>query len=364
MAPLAAALARNGCKVTYVAEKVMSDDRAKQGWSCPELGRAHLELAPRAEDVELLVRLAPVDAVHICQGIRANGLVRTAQRSLTERRLRYWVVMETVDNSGWRGFLKRLEYTRLILQRRKGVEGILAIGKDTNKWVVDRGMPQQKVFPFAYFLPDEIPQREWFSECQTGRFQLIFVGQFIELKRLDLLITSLARLGRSDVELTVVGSGCLEEELRSAAEAALPGRVRWLGRISSDKVQQVIAGADCLVLPSKHDGWGAVVSEALMVGTPVICSDACGAAEVVRASRTGGIFRSGNRLQLSQLLEAIIDTGRQSRQARAGLAAWAKSLGAGVGASYFLGLLDHSRNGGTRPIPPWEATSLYAPLDE
>ena len=30
-----------------------------------------------------------------------------------------------------------------------------------------------------------------------------------------------------------------------------------------------------MVLPSYFDGWGAVVSESLMVGTPVICSDQC-----------------------------------------------------------------------------------------
>lgn len=55
-----------------------------------------------------------------------------------------------------------------------------------------------------------------------------------------------------------------------------------------DAARACMARADVLVLPSWHDGWGAVVSEALMAGTPAIASDACGSAGVVRASGVGG----------------------------------------------------------------------------
>ena len=60
------------------------------------------------------------------------------------------------------------------------------------------------------------------------------------------------------------------------------------------EVYQFINVADCLVLPSKHDGWGTVVSEALISGVPAICSDTCGVAEVVKLSNYGGVFKSGN----------------------------------------------------------------------
>ena len=32
------------------------------------------------------------------------------------------------------------------------------------------------------------------------------------------------------------------------------------------KISEIINQVDCLVLPSYHDGWGAVVSEALLIG--------------------------------------------------------------------------------------------------
>ena len=100
---------------------------------------------------------------------------------------------------------------------------------------------------------------------------------------MDLLIAALARFEDRNVELVVIGSGPLEDKLRTDAEAALTGRASWIGCLPVGDVPGEMAKADCLVLPSRYDGWGAVVSEALLVGTPAICSDKCGSAGVVRA---------------------------------------------------------------------------------
>lgn len=352
MAGLATALAENGCEVVYVAEQAMSDDRARQGWTAPQLGRARLELAPTVADVQRLVDSAPVDSVHICQGIRANGVVGEAQRALSMRGLRQWVVMETVNDAGWRGIAKRLAYRRLFTRAEAWLDGVLATGHRTLDWVVARGVAAHKVFPFAYFLPDEVHSPVAVSDSQR-LFRFIFVGQFIELKRLDLLISALEGLKRDDVELTVIGSGPEEDQLRRLATEALPGRVRWLGKMPMGEVRTEMSKADCLVLPSRHDGWGAVVSEALMVGTPVICSDSCGSAGVVRASGVGGVFRSGSRAELMALLdEAVIGRKRGARD-RAALAEWGRTLGAKAGAAYLQAVLAHVDGREARPEPPW-----------
>ncbi|MBK8742084.1 MAG: glycosyltransferase [Betaproteobacteria bacterium] len=144
----------------------------------------------------------------------------------------------------------------------------------------------------------------------------------IELKRVDLLITAIARLQKSEVELVVIGSGPLERELRTAAEAALPDRVVWVWEFAAWRCSREVAKADCLVLPSRYDGWGAVVSEALMVGTPVICSDRCGSAGVVRSSGYGGVFSSGDLGALACELQRVVSQGHLSVEARLRLAEW------------------------------------------
>lgn len=112
--------------------------------------------------------------------------------------------------------------------------------------------------------------------------------------------------------------------------------------------------ADCLVLPSRYDGWGAVVSEALMAGTPVICSDRCGAVEVVYASKVGGVFPADNLDALIDMLARQYALGVQTTASRKGLAEWARCLGANAGALYLAQLLDYPSGSGNRLCPPWQ----------
>lgn len=355
MASLVAALAARGVDVTYVAERPMSADRAAQGWEVPDLGAAHLRFAPSKDAVKGLVAQAPADSIHICQGLRDNGLVSEAQRALARRTLRQWVVMETVEDSGWRGALRRRMYEFLLHRGRDSIQGILATGHSTRDWLVARGAGADRVFPFTYFLPDR-PMDSASALCSAATFRVLFVGQFIRRKRLDQLIEALARSALTSVELAVIGAGPLERELHAKAEAALGDRLLWLGRQSQHAIPGHMAAADCLVLPSRYDGWGAVVSEALMAGTPAICSDRCGAAGVVRASGRGGVFPAGDIDALAALLRRSIDGGRPTPAGRADLARWARCLGAEAGADYLAAILRRPEAGGRKPSPPWEAT--------
>lgn len=338
MADLAVVLARRGCKVTYVVQQQMSVDRVQQGWSVPSLPGVVLELADNDAAVHRLVKLAAPDSVHICQGVRSNGMVRSAQLALEARGLRQWVVMETVDDSGWRGVLRRAEYTRIFRTRGQSLQGVLAIGHLTADWVAARGMPADRVYPFAYFLPiDKSPVAN--LQRTPGLFRFIFAGQLIPRKRVDWLINALASLKDQAFELWIVGAGPEEIALRDLATIKLGTRVRWLGQLPLPDVPIVIAQADCLVLPSVHDGWGAVASEALMVGTPVVCSNSCGVAEVVKMSDVGGVFTVNDSMTLQNLLAAQIAQGIVMDDVRTRVKEWASCLGSDVGVDYLQKIL-------------------------
>lgn len=363
MAGLAVALARRGCKVTYAAEENMSADRAQQGWAVPVLPGVDLVYGASQLAVQSLVRNAPPESVHICQGVRSNGLVASAQRALAARGLRQWVVMETVNDAGWIGCLKRAEYRRLFYARAAALQGVLATGYRTADWVAARGMRANQVYPFAYFLPDgDVPS----AVCQRepGPFRFVFAGQLIPRKRVDWLISALAGLTQQAFELWIVGTGPQEPALRALAGSGLGDRVRWMGQLPLTDVPAVLAQADCLVLPSVHDGWGAVVSEALMAGTPVICSDACGAAGVVRASGLGGVFGSADRAALACLLEQALGNGPLPLAESAALAGWAGCLGGRAGADYLMQILDHTDGRSARPLPPWSLATKASNFGE
>lgn len=353
MAGLVVALARQGCEVTYVAKMAMSAERMQQGWSAPNLPGVALQLADSEAAVGRLAQDAPAGSLHICQGIRANGSISLAQRILAERGLRQWIVMETVRDSGMLGILKRLEYRRLFGRGSSALQGVLATGHRTANWVVARGVPSERVFPFAYFLPDEQAVIASSREV-SGPYRFIFVGQLIPRKRLDWLLEALADLEGPAFELWIVGSGEDEARLRKLAELKLGERLRWLGQLPLAEVPAAMAQADCLVLPSIHDGWGAVASEAMMQGTPVVCSDACGVAGAVLASGSGGVFKVDDRAGLRDQLARQLAQGRVIQHRRARLAEWATSLGASAGARYLLDILEYTETDGVdRPVAPW-----------
>jgi glycosyltransferase involved in cell wall biosynthesis len=360
MAGLAVELARRGVVVSYVAEQPMSAERARQGWESPRLTGVQLHLASSAEMINILVCAAPRDSIHICEGVRGNGLIGGAQKELLARELPQWIVMETVDDSGCLGILKRLVYRQLFSKLERQLRGVLAIGHRTAEWVSANGIPSNRVFPFAYFLQDHISSNQGRLRDE-GPFRFIFAGRLISLKRVDWLVNALGDLENQKFELWIVGSGSDECVLRKLAASLLGDRVRWLGQLGLPAVPKTLAQADCLVLPSLYDGWGAVASEALMVGTPVVCSDTCGVAGAVMASGAGGIFPVNDIRILTQLLGQQLAQGVVQDEARLQLREWANCLGAKAGAKYLQEVLTYRSNFHRYlPVAPWlEARIQY-----
>ena len=359
MAYLAEELASRGHQVTYVATRLISEERKRQGWKAPSLRTVKILLISEKEEIAGLIQSIPMDSIQLCEGLRGNGLIGYIQKLLVRSGLKYWVVMESIDDNGMAGMAKRLLY-RLVLESRKGsVTGILAIGWRTSKWLIELGSHPAYVFPFAYFL-DEAGPRGVKAKKTGSIFRFIYVGQLIERKRLDLLIEALACQDQ-DFELVVIGDGPMRSQWQALAESRIPNSVHWLGKLPMDKVPQWMADADCLVLPSRFDGWGAVVSEALMVGTPVICSNACGSAEVVRNSGFGGVFRSGDGDALSSLLTAMLKKGSLHIRKRQQLGRWAECLSASAGAEYLQSILKYANTEtpSAKPLPPWCMKALH-----
>jgi glycosyltransferase involved in cell wall biosynthesis len=356
MAGLVKALANQGVSVSLVVQQEMSADRAAQGWSAPDIGKAKLLKAETADQMRALAASAHHNVIHICQGIRGNGVIRQAQKTLVKLKRRQFVVMETVDDAGLRGYLKRATYRFLFRRLDPYLTGLLLTGAKTRDWAIARGVDARKAFPFAYFLPDALGDVDIYQPASGSAFRILFVGQFIERKRLDLLLRAIAKLNTTGVQLVVVGSGPLENELKELASKCIPGKIEWVGKLPMVDVRTEMFKADCLVLPSRHDGWGAVVSEALMSGTPAICSDSCGAACIVPRGKYGNVFETDNVDHLVKCLERIVSNGKLEARERLRLAKWARCLGADEGAKYLLEVINAAERKTAPPLAPWKSS--------
>ncbi len=353
MVGLAKALAFQGNKVTYVAGELISLDRARLGWVLPDMDGLVLKVVKSIDDAISLAQGFSNQTIHLAGGLRGNGYISAIIQILSQRHARWGVIMETIDERFGRAPIKRFVYKQKFCNISTCPDFVLAIGALMSSWIADRGFPKERIFSFAYFLPPH-PAQSLLQNRNNRAFQICFIGRLVPVKRLDLLIDALSGLSSITYELSIVGMGPLENKLTRMAEKKLGiERVRMYGQIPMVEVRRLLASFDCLVLPSDVDGWGAVVSEALMAGTQAICSDGCGSAVAVQASGVGGIFPRGDLLALRKLLSKCFDAGRISIEKRQNISDWAKCLGSEAGAKYLNTVINSVYGNQTRPQTPW-----------
>lgn len=343
--------AKPGIRVHYVAAETVEPHRAAMGWAQPDLGEAQLHLAESETEIAALTGRFAKDALHLCQGFRGNGIIAHALPALADRGARIGIMMEAVDQRGKLGWLKKPLYRRQVQRYRDAVTFCLAIGQKTESFLEDCGFPRPRIYPFSYFLTPPPPA----PRAQTHEKRVVYVGKLVQLKRVDLLIEAFGALRPPRTRLSLIGSGPLERELKTLAEAQPNAKaIDWLGTLPNQAAQALIGSSDALVLPSEYDGWGAVVSEALLAGTPTICSSACGAAGAVSASGVGGVFVSGEILSLMQNLLTSLAADRWTQAQRAKLRNWARAcLSNEAGAAYLVAILTAISQRSPPPDAPW-----------
>ena len=122
---------------------------------------------------------------------------------------------------------------------------------------------------------------------------LVFVGNFLPVKGLDLLIEATALVHQQlPVHLILIGSGPLEAQLRTQAEKAGlgPAQITFAGRKGPAEVAQYMRAADAVCLSSHHEGVPNVLLEAFSSGRPFVTTQAGGIAEITAPSPGGGFL--------------------------------------------------------------------------
>ena len=136
-----------------------------------------------------------------------------------------------------------------------------------------------------------------------GKLKLVFVGQLIKRKRLDLLLHALDQLDSQDFTLNIYGDGPEYKNLKQLSVAKqFNANVKFNGLISKEDLFEELVHHDCLVLPSDYDGWGAVVNEAMEAGLAVIVSNGVRAQKLVQKQF---IFNRGDSSQLSEIIHKL-----------------------------------------------------------
>jgi glycosyltransferase involved in cell wall biosynthesis len=163
--------------------------------------------------------------------------------------------------------------------------------------------------------------------------RFLYCGQLVPRKGVDLLVRAFARLAErhEHVRLRLVGDGALLPGLRAQLTEEVCTRVEFTGFLQVNQLPAQFADADVFLLPSRHDGWGVVVNQALAAGLAIVCSDAVGAADLVTPGENGLIVPAGDECALYGALEEMASdpdrVRRFAERSRAAAAEWAPERG-------------------------------------
>jgi len=137
---------------------------------------------------------------------------------------------------------------------------------------------------------------------------LLYAGRLAKEKRLDMLLRSVASLGRGRAfHLCVAGGGPMQEELRGLTdELGIADRVSFCGWVEHEKLSDYYAAADVFVFPSPADAMGIVLVEAMSVGLPCVAVDKYGPSEVVIDGLTGFLTPFDER-DFSEAVRRLLD---------------------------------------------------------
>jgi glycosyltransferase involved in cell wall biosynthesis len=221
---------------------------------------------------------------------------------------------------------------------RKHAAGIFTISQLALAQYHYAGVPSAKLFPFGYFIPNDIavPMSSISLEpCANVGLRIIFVGNLIRTKGVDLLQAAVQNLASQGckVSVDIYGHG------DASSIPANDGNVHYRGTIPFGQAQKVIAQYDLLVLPSRYDGWGVVVNEALCAGVPVVCSDTTGAGPVAASLGAGLNFTTGDSNSLSDVLARLLTEPALLKSMRTAVPQAAHALQPAVAARYMLDVI-------------------------
>jgi glycosyltransferase involved in cell wall biosynthesis len=164
------------------------------------------------------------------------------------------------------------------------------------------------------------------TKYDLGRPYILFVGHREGFKNFSCLLAAFAEHGfHKSHDLVAVGPPWSEEELVEYAKFKVWGRVRNIVFPPLEDLRGLYSLASVFVYPSRGEGFGIPLLEALMVGVPILASDI----EVFRevSGETAAYFDPASPHKLAEQLERTLEAGNRHDLAalgreRAGVFSW------------------------------------------
>jgi glycosyltransferase involved in cell wall biosynthesis len=219
----------------------------------------------------------------------------------------------------------RFFFRAMVPRSARRADRVLAVSERTKRDLVELyGLDEAKVV----VTPNGVDMRfRPGSGRNGGDPYLLFVGALQSRKDPVAAIEALSLVG-TGLRLVLVGpdKGAERKAREAVSRLRLDGRVEFAGHVEMDELASLYRDAEALVFPSRYEGFGLPVIEAMASGTPVVATVAGALPEV--AGDAAILVEPGDPVALAGGIErALADRERLVRAGleRAKLYSWAET---------------------------------------
>ncbi|MDM1018976.1 glycosyltransferase family 4 protein [Acinetobacter sp. VNK23] len=154
-----------------------------------------------------------------------------------------------------------------------------------------------------------------YHKKSNEQFQLLYVGAWRNLKGVDLLFPIISKLG-DNFKLQYTGGEAAKKE-----GIYMPPNTHDLGRLTHEQVIKAMQNADALLFPSRSEGFGLVVIEAMACGLPVVITNCSALTELINHGVTGLLCEKDNIQDFVETIQYLkrnpkkcIEIGKMARE--------------------------------------------------
>ena len=188
------------------------------------------------------------------------------------------------------------------------VDVYIALSEFARRKFIDGGLPAERIV----VKPNFVYPTPAMGKGDGG--YALYVGRLAEQKGIATLLAGWERM-HGKLPLKIVGDGPMSTEVQAATRGRLG--IEWLGRVSHDRVLELMQAATALIFPSIwYEPFGMGIVEAFATGLPVVASDIGAMSSLVQHGRTGLHFRPGDAVGLAYQVEWISTHSAEWRQMR------------------------------------------------
>jgi glycosyltransferase involved in cell wall biosynthesis len=141
---------------------------------------------------------------------------------------------------------------------------------------------------------------------QSSNYKIGTIGRLVPQKDYPTLLGAFSDVLKSmpNTDLYVVGEGYLQKDLIELSKSlGIEDKVHWLGK--TEYIKDFLSKIDLFILPSKYEGFGLVLLEAMVAKKPIIAANNSAIPEVLGKTYEG-LFSTGDVNALTQQIKTAI----------------------------------------------------------